>query len=222
MKRFIILLISLMLLTGCGEKKEVNDDNANSNDTFVLEKREEDKDYVYFEEFKTVTIGNNEKYDIKNIVLNIKSDDADNINLELKNFVVNSYNSMDIKNGYLNHGNVIDYEYYITEHFISIVQNYYFYMNGVDKEISSNVYVINKDTGKKMDNVAILDYFQYSDDKLFSYLEKNIESNDVMYSIMQIKMDGYQLFINNDNQMVIIYREVLDDGIVKHELEITD
>ncbi len=174
MKRGLILLISLMLLTGCGEKKEVNDDNANSNDTFVLEKREEDKDYVYFEEFKTVTIGKNEKYDIKNIVLNIKSEDADNINLELKNFVADSYNSMDIKNGYLNHGNVIDYECYITEHFISIVQNYYFYMSGVDKEISSNVYVINKDTGKKMDNFAILDYFQYSDDKLFSYLEKNI------------------------------------------------
>lgn len=216
MKKVIILLITIVLLTGCGNKKEKIEEH---NDEFILEKIDDSKELVYLEDFKNLKISNKE-YKIENIVINIKSDIVDNINLELSNFVLNSYNSMNIVNDVMKYGNVIDYEYYVTDKYVTVIQNYSFYINNSYDYIDSNIYVVSLDTGKLMNNSMIMDEYDYNENKLYEYLEEHIDSEDKAFTLMQVMNDGYKLYVDDNNRMVIVYSELLDDGSVRKELVI--
>lgn len=216
MKKVIILLITIVLLTGCGNKKEKIEEH---NDEFILEKIDDSKELVYLEDFKNLKISNKE-YKIENIVINIKSDIVDNINLELSNFVLNSYNSMNIVNDVMKYGNVIDYEYYVTDKYVTVIQNYSFYINNSYDYIDSNIYVVSLDTGKLMNNSMIMDKYDYNENKLYEYLEEHIDSEDKAFTLMQVMNDGYKLYVDDNNRMVIVYSELLDDGSVRKELVI--
>lgn len=216
MKKVIILLITIVLLTGCGKKQEEIEEHS---EEFVLEKIDDNKELIYLEEFKNLKI-NNKEYKIENIVINIKSDIVDNINLELSNFVMNSYNSMNIVNDVMKYGNVIDYEYYVTDKYVTVIQNYSFYINNSYDYIDSNIYVVSLDTGKLMNKNMIMDEYGYNENKLYEYLEEHIDSEDKAFTLMQVMNDGYKLYVDDNNRMVIVYSELFDDGSVRKELVI--
>lgn len=218
MKKLFILFITIILLTGCGHKEENN--NIEEKDNFVLEKIDNNKDYVYLEDYKILRYRDNKEYKLQNIIVNIKGEVIDNVNLELKNNMLNTFNNLNIKDNVINYGKVIDYEYNVTDEYISIVLDNSFYMNNNYDYIDSNVYVISLEKGIILDNNDILNEFQYNEDRIKKYLEEHIDSDDKDFVIMQIMNEGYKLYINEDNKMVIIYNELLNDSSIKKELVI--
>ncbi len=215
MKKIIIVIICLVLLTGCGKKEEIKEPEK---EEFILEKIDKDKEIVYLEDVGKVKYGNNKEYEIKNIIINIKGENIDNINLELKNFVLNNYNNMKIDKDVMKYGNIIDYEYYVTDKIVTVIQNYSFYINGKKEESDSNIYVISLDTGKLMNNKEILEKYDYDEDKMYEYLENNIDSEDISFTMMQIKNDGYKLYIDDKDKLIVRYMETLNDGSIEKEL----
>ena len=112
MKKLIILLLALLTLVGCSDKKETKEEKNNDTE-FILEKNDIDKDFVYLSDYKTISYDNND-YKLQNLTINIKSDDVENINLELKSFVVRAFKDMEFKDNKLIKGKVISYDWNIT------------------------------------------------------------------------------------------------------------
>ncbi len=216
MKKILIIFICLLILVGCAknnEKKEIN----NIEKEFILEKKDIEKDYVYLNNYKTISY-DDIIYEIKNLVINIKSEDAENVNLELRSFVNKSYKEMEFKDEKLIKGNIINYDYYVNDKYISIIQRYYPYINGLKGEEQDNVYVISLETGKVINNKEILKKYDYSEEELYEMLENKVNSEDILFTILNIKNNGYKLFIDDNDKLNIIYEEIDNDDSIKKEL----
>jgi len=207
MKKIILCTICLLLLVGCSKTEQNNNDNNENN--FKIEKIDENKDIVYFNEYKKL-IYNNQDYSLGYYVINLVGDNIDNVNLELKSFVTKAYKNMELTDDVVNKGYVINNSYHITDEYISIIQSYYPYLDGVMGEEDDNVYVISLKNGKVLDNKSVLKDFDMDEDKMYEKLESLIDSEDVSYTIMNIKKNGYNLYVNDDSKLVIIYYEVTD------------
>lgn len=218
MKKFILILICLILLVGCKKKEEeIKVNNEDKEEVFILKKKDTNKDYIYFDKVREVNVDNND-YVLNNLVINIVSDEVDNVNLEIKSFINNSNRNYMVDNNKLVNGNVIDYEYYMNDKYLSVILKYYYYVRGQKGEENDKVYNIDLETGKVVNDEDLLKKFNLNEDKLYEELEKKIVSDDILYSLANIKNDGYQLYVNNDNKLGIIYSEVNDEEIIRKEL----
>lgn len=213
MKKALIILCCLLLLVGCKKKEEQKEEPK--EEKFVLTKVVEDQEYVYLVDYKTVKLANKD-YKLQNLIVNIKGSAIDNVNLELKSFVQKSYDDYQIYEGLLVQGNVISYEYYITDEYISIIQEYYMTVDTMRGDEDYNSYVISLKTGKTVDNKTLLDKYGFTEDDIYKKLEKNIKNEDSDYIISRIKKDGYNLYVNGDDKLVVLYRVINDDeSIIK-------
>lgn len=217
MKKILIVLLCLFLIVGCKEK-EVEEAIVDKEDeeTFIVEKIDTTNDYVYLQKYKELKLAGNE-YSLDILVVNIKGDEIDNVNLELKSFVIKSYQNMNVYNSEISQGNIISYEYFKTDNYLSILQKYYVYVDGIVGEECVNIYNISLDTGKILNNAKILDDFMITEDELFKKMENSIVSEDILYTMMNIKKDGYQLYVNNNGNLVVGYYEVDDENIIRKE-----
>ncbi len=215
MKKMIVLVTLIIFISAC-VVKEKNIGEIKEKQ-FVLEKVDHQKDYVYLSEYKDMFY-NNEEYILNNLIINIKSEDVDNINLELKSFVIKSFKDMKIDNGNLKNGNIINYDYYVNNDVISVIQRYFPYIDGVIGEEDCNVYVVSLDTGKSLSNEEILEKYKYDEEELLELIENKSNSDDIAFTIMNIKNNGYKLYINADNKLCIIFNEVDDNQSIRKEL----
>lgn len=217
MKKILIVLLCLFLIVGCKEK-EVEEAIVDKEDEeiFIVEKIDTTNDYVYLQKYKELKLAGNE-YSLDILVVNIKGDEIDNVNLELKSFVTKSYQNMNLYNGEISQGNIISYEYFKTDNYLSILQKYYVYVDGIVGEECVNIYNISLDTGKVLNNAKILDDFMITEDELFKKMENSIVCEDILYTMMNIKKDGYQLYINDNGDLEVSYYEVDDENIIRKE-----
>lgn len=215
MKKLIILLLALLTLVGCSDKKETTEEKNNDTE-FILEKNDNDKDFVYLSDYKTISYDNND-YKLQNLTINIKSDDVENINLELKSFVVRAFKDMEFKDNKLIKGKVISYDWNITDNYVSVIQRYYPYINGIIGEEEDNVYVISLDSGNIMNNNELLKDFDLTEEEIYDFIDKHSDLDDVEFTKMNIKNNGYKLYVK-DNKLNIIYYEIDDTESIRKEL----
>lgn len=216
MKKIIIVLLCFILLVGCNNKKDTLEEE-NNNDKFILEKVDKEKDFVYLSDYKKITYDDKE-YNLQYLTININSGDAENINLELKSFIVRAYKDMEFNNNILKKGNIISYDCYVTDDYISVVQRFYPYINGISGEEEDNVYVISLKNGKIMNNTELLKTFDLSEEEIFEFIDENSELDDAEFTKMNIKNNGYKLYVNNSNKLNIIYYEIDDNESIRKEL----
>lgn len=216
MKKVLIIAFSLLLLVGCNKKEEVVEKKEPVVE-FTLEKIDNDKDYVYFSNYKEVVF-KDDRYLYKYPVVNIKGNDIENLNLELKNFVINSFKDAEIYENKLSSGIIIDYKQYVTDEYVSIVMDYYTYIDGIVGDLSTNAYVVSLNNGKILSNEKLLKLYNYTEDSFYKKLEQIIDSEDIAYSIRNIKDNGYNLYVNDKNKLCVIYYELTDFDVIKKEL----
>lgn len=216
MKKVFIIAFCLLLLVGCNKKEEVVEKKEPVVD-FVLEKIDSSKEYVYYSDYREVVF-KEENYLYKYPVVNIKGNDIENLNLELKNFVINSFKESEVYENKLSSGDIIDYKDYVTDAYISIVMNYYTYIDGIVGDLSSNTYVVSLSSGKILSNEKLLELYDFTEESFYKELEKNIDSEDVAYSIKNIKENGYNLYVNDKGKLCVIYYELTDFDEIKKEL----
>ena len=215
MKKLLIIFCCLFLLVGCGKGEDKKVEEETKEEPFVLAKIDEKKDFVYFTDYKTVKLGTDD-YVLKNLVVNIKGSAADNVNLELKSYVIKSYDEYQIYEGLLVQGKVIDYDYYVTDKYISIVQKYYMTVDTMRGDEDYHSYVISLTSGKTLDNNALLKEFNHTEQDIYDRLEKEIKDDDADYILARIKKDGFNLIVNDKDQLVVLYRVINDDeSIIK-------
>ena len=216
MKKVFIIAFCLLLLVGCNKKEEVVEKKEPVVD-FVLEKIDSSKEYVYYSNYREVVF-KEENYLYKYPVVNIKGNDIENLNLELKNFVINSFKESEVYENKLSSGDIIDYKDYVTDAYVSIVMNYYTYIDGIVGDLSSNTYVVSLSSGKILSNEKLLELYDFTEESFYKELEKNIDSEDVAYSIKNIKENGYNLYVNDKGKLCVIYYELTDFDEIKKEL----
>lgn len=219
LKKLLLILFFLLILGGCKKNEAVIDNNIdNAEEKFVLEKNDENKDFIYLENYRELKLVDGSTYLLQNAVINIKSEDVLNVNLELSSFVKKSFKDMVIDGNVLKQGNIVGYTNSNTSKYVSVIQKYYPYINGVMGEEKTNVYVVSKETGRIVSKEEILKDYGYSEDSFFEKLENKLDSEDVLYTMMNIKNNGYDLYINNESRLVAIYYEVSEDESIRKEL----
>ena len=217
MKKLLVLLISIILLTGCNKNEKSVDDISINEQTTELKKIDENQDKVFFNTYRKLKL-NGELYELKIPTINFNSQDISSINLEMKSFVGDCYKNLSLNDTEIVAGNIVDYETFEYDKYVTVKQNYYFYYEGNKMSHDANIYAIDYSIGKFLSNEDILLIYDISQDDLFELLEKKINSNDTELTMLSIKNDGYKLFINNDGKLVIFYIETNDDDQVKKEL----
>lgn len=217
MKKVFLLFTCLLLVTGCKDKEKISEESE-SHTAFVLEKVDDSKDYVYFQEYKKLVLGVDD-YSLGYMVINIQSDDVENVNLELRSFVTKSYRDMSIyDDSVISQGNIINYDSFVSSHYISILQKSYPYIDGIVGEEIVHVYVVSLETGKVLNSSSLLEAFQITEEQLFQKIEEHVDSEDVSYTLMNIKEEGYSLYVNNDGKLVVSYYEVDNENSIRKEL----
>ena len=215
MKKVLIILVCLLLVVGCSSKKEETKEEV--KEKFVLEKIDDSKDLVYETDYKSVEVSN-KPYELKILTVNIKGENIENVNKELKNFVVNSFKNYQVYEGILVQGNVINHDYYVTDDYISIIQRYYMSVDTMVGDKKENVYVISLKTGRTLDNEAILKEFDLSKDDLEKKVTNKLDSTEADFELMNFKQGEYNLYINGDNKLCIIFNVEEDLQTIKKEL----
>ena len=210
-KGISLVLIALLLLTACNQKKE----EVTRDSTFKeVTKIDASKDYVYFETLRQIT----DEYSLQYAIINLNSDSVSNINLELKSFVNKSCRNMIFSNDVFEQGNIISYEYFVSEHYITLIQNYTYFVHNKEREPNSFTYVVDKSTGKLLTNQEILDSISMKEDDLFSFILDYDGLEDNLYVVSVLKNNGYQLYFDDIEHLVLRYYDVHNEGVEKREL----
>ena len=217
MKKYLLILVCLLFLVGCTKEEVKNIEEPVVEEKFILNKVDENKDYVYFNNYKEVLV-EGETYVYKYPVVNIVSEEVDNLNLELKNYVIKSYKNAGIYEGNLNSGTIIDYDTYVTEKYISIVQKYYYYIDGMIGEEESKVYVLSLNSGKLVNNEYLLKDYDLTEKELLDKARDKVVTDDIEFAIMNMKNNGYELYVNNENILCMVYYEITNDEAIRKEL----
>ena len=215
MKKFLLVLVCLVLLVGCNKTNK--EKTTEKKDSFVLEKIDKEKDWVYLTKYKSLNIWNKDR-NINIITINVASEAVENVNLELKNFVVNSVNKYEIYDNRLIVGNVIDYDYYVSDNYITVIQRYFMTSDDMVGDKHENVYVISLKDGKRIDNDEIRKIFKISEEDLYKKIEAKLDNKDVDYWMSLVKKNGYKLYINDKDNLCVVFDIATDDEVIKKEL----
>lgn len=216
MKKVCIFVILLMLLSGCTLSKN-KENNIEDNS---VGKIDVNKDYVNETLFKSYKLSNGEDYDAKYIDININSDGVKQFNERLKNNIVNN-STLEIKKNKIVKGNIITYEKYVSKEFVTIIENVNSYFEGNIVSSISNYYIFDIMYGKIYNNDGLLEYFHLEEEDLFNKLSKSdVEDSD--YITMYVKNNGYYLYVDENEKLIMEYVFVGDNGEEKNKLIIKD
>jgi hypothetical protein len=205
-----------MLLSGCTLSKN-KENNIEDNS---VGKIDVNKEYVNETLFKSYKLCNGEDYDAKYIDININSDGVKQFNERLKNNIVNN-STLEIKKNKIIKGNIITYEKYVSKEFVTIIENVDSYFEGNIVSSISNYYIFDIMYGKIYNNDGLLEYFHLEEEDLFNKLSKSdVEDSD--YITMYVKNNGYYLYVDENEKLIMEYVFVGDNGEEKNKLIIKD
>ncbi len=213
-KKIIILLFLVLLLCSCGRKNDIKNNDENNK---VITKINSNEDVLFYENYKIIIV-NGEEHLLRIPIVNSNSDDALNVSLELKNEVINTYMSYKLIDNVLITGNLIDFDYYCIDDYLVIDETITSYLNEEKNDVVNNYYVINIKSGKLLLKEDFYSIFDVSYDDIINYLSNNITGEDADYIVQMIKNSDFNLYINKDNKLTIVYNEYSDDEIKQKEL----
>lgn len=199
----------MVILCGCGQQK---DESFEHNDA-IIKKNDDGKDYVYFEDFNTYNLKNEDVIKQRLPIINGNTKDANNVNLELKNKVNYNLKKAVYENDVVSRLNYSEYISYESDDYFSLIDIDYQFYDGEKSLVNFRVYNFVKNKIELVDNQVILDKYDMNEDKLFDKVLSNMNINNPEYSLMMLKSDGYSLTVNNDNKLVIVYIEANDDDL---------
>jgi len=214
MKKTLIIFILSIVLLGCSNNSEEKSNTKEENK--IVSKIDKNKDYVYYEDYKELNIGDKEyKLDIP--VINLDSSNIEVVNIDIKSFIIGSYNEYEIDENNFISGKYIESNSYISDKYISLLIKYNRYNNGTYDEDNYIIYNIDINSGSTLDNSKILKEFDISEEELVNIVRTKLKSEDIEFSIMNMKKD-YKLYIDKDSKLHLLFFEENDDEQIKRDL----
>lgn len=213
-KIFFFLVFCLFILSGCS-KKENNQHNVENSTKF--EKKDQNKDYIYFDEVKTLLLNNGDKYVIQYPIVNFTTEESNSVNLELKSVVNKNYRALKIENDKVQSGNILMFESFESDKYVSLVQTKKYYLNGSYLNDNVETYVFSKENGALLPKEKLLESFNYDENSFFEKVSTKLDSDDVSYSLMMIKQSDYRLYVKN-NKLILVYYDTDNENETKKEM----
>ena len=202
------------MLLGCSNNSE--DKSNTKEENKIVSKIDKNKDYVYYEDYKELNIGDKEyKLDIP--VINLDSSNIEVVNIDIKSFIIGSYNEYEIDENNFISGKYIESNSYISDKYISLLIKYNRYNNGTYDEDNYIIYNIDINSGSTLDNSKILKEFDISEEELVNIVRTKLKSEDIEFSIMNMKKD-YKLYIDKEGKLHLLFFEENDDEQIKRDL----
>ena len=202
------------MLLGCSNNSEEKSNTKEGNK--VVSKIDKNKDYVYYEDYKELNIGDKEyKLDIP--VINLDSSNIEVVNIDIKSFIIGSYNEYEIDENNFISGKYIESNSYISDKYISLLIKYNRYNNGTYDEDNYIIYNIDINSGSTLDNSKILKEFDISEEELVNIVRTKLKSEDIEFSIMNMKKD-YKLYVDKEGKLHLLFFEENDDEQIKRDL----
>lgn len=216
--KIILLLILLCMIVGC-EDKTTNEDN---NYEVSVNKISDELDYVITSFYREYTLSNGDTYKADYLTINLDTEELSNLSMTLKNNIfLNTKEYKLNENNEVTSGTLISYKYYETDRYISIIESDTNYFNNTYGGVVNKTYVINKTNGDIYDNESLLCLFKLEENDVYDKVKKSkVEEAD--YVAMYIKNNGYLLYINDKDELVLMYDYVSDDKELKKELILVD
>lgn len=211
--KIIMLLLLLCIVVGCEDDKVVP-----TEEDAIVDKISEDLDYVLVYDYMEFTLSNGDKYDANIMSINLDSVEISNLSMTLKNNIyLNTKEFKYNENKEVTNGNLVEYKYYESDNYISVVESDTNYFNGTYGSVVNKTYVINKKYGYIYDNDSLLELYNITEDDIYDKVKKSkVEDSD--YVVMYIKNNGYLLYVNDNEELVLMYDYVSDDQELKKEL----
>ena len=137
--------------------------------------------------------------------INLNSEEMSNLSLTLKNNILLNTKGFEMIDGKVVKGTIVEYKYYEGVNYLSIVEESVNFFNNTYGSTTYNVYNIDISKGIIVDNATLLNSFNKTEEDIFNSL-RNSDISDSDYVIMYIKNNGYNLYVNSDNKLVLSFK----------------
>lgn len=215
--KIIVLLMLLCMIVGCEDKKIEEKEQV-----VVADKISDELDYVLISFYKDYKLSNGDSYKAETMSINLDTEEMSNLSMTLKNNIYLTTKEFKLnENNEVTNGNLIGYKYYESDKYISIIEEDKNYFNNMYGNVVNKTYVINKTTGEVLDNDNILSLYKLEEQGIYDKVKKS-EVEEADYVVMYIKNNGYLLYINDKDELVLMYDYVSDEEEVKKELILVD
>ena len=119
MKKLFVLIVLLLCLVGCDDKKiEEEPENV------VVTKKDENKDYFIPQTYKAYVLIDGRSYNASWLDINLNSEEMSNLSLTLKNNILLNTKGFEMIDGKVVKGTIVEYKYYEGVNYLSIVENW--------------------------------------------------------------------------------------------------
>jgi hypothetical protein len=173
-------------------------------------------DYRYFLAKEIIVIDHHQNS------INLDTEEMSNLSMTLKNNIYLTTKEFKLnENNEVTNGSLISYKYYESDKYISIIEEDKNYFNNMYGNVVNKTYVINKTTGEVLDNDNILSLYKLEEQDIYDKVKKS-EVEEADYVVMYIKNNGYLLYINDKDELVLMYDYVSDEEEIKKELILVD
>ena len=207
----------LCMIVGCEEKKVEEKEYV-----VAVDKISDELDYVLVTYYKDYKLSNGDSYKAETLSINLDTEEMSNLSMTLKNNIYLTTKEFKLnENNEVTNGSLISYKYYETDRYISIIESDTNYFNNTYGSVVNKTYVINKTTGEVLDNDNILSLYKLEEQDIYDKVKKS-EVEEADYVVMYIKNNGYLLYINDKDELVLMYDYVSDEEEIKKELILVD
>lgn len=216
MKKIIILVVLLLCLVGCDDKKI-----SIKPEDIIVYKKDKDLDYLIDKNYKEYVLSNGDLYFAKWIEVNLDNEEMDNLNLTLKNNILLNTKGFVIENNKVTKGNIVNYRSYVSKKYLSIVEDTVSYFNGTYGNKVIKVYNIDIKTGVVIEDSKLLKLFDEEVEDIYEEIRES-KIPDADYVAMYVKNNGYNLYVDEHGRLVLLFDYVSDDETIEKELILED
>lgn len=203
----------LCMIVGCEDKKIEDKEHV-----VAVDKISDELDYVLVTYYKDYKLSNGDSYKAETMSINLDTEEMSNLSMTLKNNIYLTTKEFKLnENNEVTNGSLISYKYYESDKYISIIEEDKNYFNNMYGNVVNKTYVINKTTGEVLDNDNILSLYKLEEQDIYDKVKKS-EVEEADYVVMYIKNNGYLLYINDKDELVLMYDYVSDEEEIKKEL----
>jgi hypothetical protein len=216
MKKIIILIVLVLCLVGCNDKKV-----SFKKPDKIVNKIDQTKPYLESKKYKEYVLSNGDLYFAEWTEVNLDNEEMSNLNLTLKNNILLSTKSFEVLDNKVTKGSIVNYRSYISRNFLSIVEETKSYFNGIYGSTITKVYNIDIKTGVIVDNTKLLRYFEEEEEDIYEEIRES-RIPDADYVAMYVRNNGYNLYVDAQGRLVLLLEYVNDDETIKKELVLED
>ena len=216
MKKIVILVILLLCLVGCNDKKI-----SREPEDKVVYKKDNSLEYLVDKSYKEYILSNGDLYFSQYPEINLDSEEMNNLNLTLKNNILLNVKGFVIEDNKVIKGNIVKYRSYVSNKYISIIEDNVSYFNGTYGNKVTKVYNVDIKTGVIIDNYKLLKLYDEDEEDIYEEIrESNIVDSD--YVAMYVRNNGYNLYVDDKGNLVLLFEYVNDDETIEKELILED